>query len=487
MPDIFPNPPVSPIRLKNSPPPYATDVSPINPFGVESEDDGSTEQDEVLVRNTRSNANCTPSDIPGELSSNSPYKSDGGENQNAARPENIPPKPHLDVDAFKRLLLTGEKRNPDPNIPSTPPIHVHAQQNFADNSSNTDTSSISRHSIFEPLPEIQADMTPRTSHEVSDDDRLRLVGAERTKPPARTPLDGKPVKGTSNTPQTVSFTDPTFSMLDTAAGSTRPARHSPPKLFRVATDLNKPLPPSPATALTDHKQRVADLLDHTDHEEPVSPAWQTITAQLKRAPPPPPLPRRQSQRRTLEKSSSLGASKAVAGEILGESKSQIQSTPNDDLKSPPPPPPPRRRTGFSTGQASPTNQLAGSTIPISDMASAAHKSPTFSPALPPSRSPPPSSIKRPTRVFTSPGSGTMPPPPPPRRRGSSQSSFSAPRLSGEIGRTSTERYRSDSGASSSQLNPAEVAETPFAEKDIIADLSALQREVDELRGKFGER
>ena len=51
-----------------------------------------------------------------------------------------------------------------------------------------------------------------------------------------------------------------------------------------------------------------------------------------------------------------------------------------------------------------------------------------------------------------------------------------------------ERLRSDSGASSiSQLamtNNEPSADQKLEQKDVLADLTALQREVDELRGKI---
>lgn len=74
-----------------------------------------------------------------------------------------------------------------------------------------------------------------------------------------------------------------------------------------------------------------------------------------------------------------------------------------------------------------------------------------------------------------------PPPPPPRRRGSSQSSYTPSRLSGHY----SERLRSDSGASSiSHLAMTPLGSSGAEKKDVMADLSALQRDVDELRGKL---
>ena len=60
---------------------------------------------------------------------------------------------------------------------------------------------------------------------------------------------------------------------------------------------------------------------------------------------------------------------------------------------------------------------------------------------------------------------------PPRRRGSSQSSLNPLRLTPDDQQTEIERQ---GGSANSSLQS----------KDIIDDLSTLQREVDALRGKF---
>ncbi|KAL8851083.1 MAG: hypothetical protein Q9221_003979 [Calogaya cf. arnoldii] len=150
----------------------------------------------------------------------------------------------------------------------------------------------------------------------------------------------------------------------------------------------------------------------------------------------------------------------------------------------PPPLPPPRRAGTASGLEN------TGPFPNLEPSFAATESPHLKPRppAPPSRTPSTTSIRRTSRISIASGSsgaGVAPAPPAPRRRGSnqSQSSFTASRLSGEYRVSSNERPRADSGVSSTQ-EPA-MSETHAEGKDLVGDLTALQKEVDELRGKFG--
>ncbi|KAI9768783.1 MAG: hypothetical protein M1835_006814 [Candelina submexicana] len=94
-----------------------------------------------------------------------------------------------------------------------------------------------------------------------------------------------------------------------------------------------------------------------------------------------------------------------------------------------------------------------------------------------------------------------PPPPPPRNRGSSQSSLDyrplfpptgSNRASGEFRRPSNESQRRASGTSSLGRAPEVLEQSTEIEEgskavvanDILGDLETLQREVDELRGRY---
>ncbi|KFY07142.1 hypothetical protein V491_08554, partial [Pseudogymnoascus sp. VKM F-3775] len=82
-------------------------------------------------------------------------------------------KAAMDVESFKRLLMTGNSGIKASESLPTPPTQP-AQGGPTDGSS-TEASSVSRHSIFENIQENLPE-SPRTSHEASDadDDRRRL-------------------------------------------------------------------------------------------------------------------------------------------------------------------------------------------------------------------------------------------------------------------------------------------------------------------------
>ena len=397
-------------------------------------------------------------------------------------------RPHYDVDDFKRLLLTGEKSVPGANAAVPPPVSFQSPAHVGDSSSNTDASSISRQSIFEPVSGPLQE-SPRTSHDsiASDDERQRLVGSitttsERIKPFAPRHRHGKLVK--PNAPQTVSFEDPTLSFSDSTMSAMAPVDGSVPG---SPSDVDKPLPPLPPppsiqpltqspTESTDYDLRGS----YSESEDAPS----TTTAQ-KRSPPSPPISRRHSQLRAKTFASSPERSTPIIEEASAGPVLLSQSPPTANSKAPPPPPP--RRAGLARGNSSSSMSTGMSFKPMSDRSNATDVSTRSAkprPPVPHNRSPSVSLVKPPNQTQSISGSPSMappPPPPPPRRRGSSQSSYTPSRLSGHY----TERLRSDSGASSTSY----LAMTPLGSigaenKDVMADLSALQRDVDELRGKL---
>lgn len=89
----------------------------------------------------------------------------------------------LDVEAFKRLLLTGNSAGNDHST----------RQNTStsgDNASSTDTNSISQSSLFDTPGQI-AEATPRSSHEA---ERTPSEGTTKAPPPAPAPRRGKSIK-----------------------------------------------------------------------------------------------------------------------------------------------------------------------------------------------------------------------------------------------------------------------------------------------------
>ena len=391
-------------------------------------------------------------------------------------------RPHYDVEDFKKLLLTGEKSGSEVNAAVPPPVSF--QGVTYDSSSNTDASSISRHSIFEPVSG-PVHESPRTSHDsvLSDDERQRLVGdvsiaSENNKPVTPRHRHGKLVK--TNAPQTVSFEDPTISFSDSAVTSMAPVADSMPE---IVGKVDKPLPPLPSLLKTQPPPQ--DPIKSTDNEmrglHSASEELPSSDNAPKRSPPPPPLSRRHSQLRAKYLASNLERSTPITEEAAAESVSS-QTPPIVGSKVPPPPPP--RRAGLIRGHSSTLISTGASSTPMSDQSST-HDFSTRSakprPPVPVNRSPSVSSVQRPNQTESIPVSSPIAPPPPPRRRGSSQSSYTPSQLSGHY----TERIRSDSGASSiSHLAMTPASPSGEGKKDVMADLSALQREVDELREKF---
>lgn len=394
-------------------------------------------------------------------------------------------KPLYDVDDFKRLLLTGERNASHAGAVPTPAAH--------DNGNNTDTSSISRQSIFEPLPENHQD-TPRTSHEVSqsEDERQGLAhdfpgGEARIRPSVPVSHYGKPVKG--NTLQTKSLHDSVRYSQSLVTGSAISNHQSKQSVSQSPTDLNKPLPLPPTSAFSGHPP--------TDVKSPISsiqqdnlslkpPQTQENDNLLKKSPPALPLARRRSQIRQnpIATSSERPTSTIEVRSKEPDPYSGTFAAPGPKL---PPPPPPRRHDrarGLSVSSTSSALSFASTTLASSSVDDQSLKSPKIRPPLPPARTP---SIKKPPRLITSSKSPSMAPPPtPPRGRGSSQSSLTSLQTGGDYHTASTDRQRNDSGASLTLPPTASIPETDSREKDVLADLSVLQREVDELRGKLNQ-
>ncbi|KAI9772088.1 MAG: hypothetical protein M1840_001376 [Geoglossum simile] len=514
-----------PPRPCQPPIPDSAEAPPTDPFDSGPEDDG--EEIEELLEDTNENqpaTSATPHASYGALSPNPFRKVSGAEDDRglrqpldfnkAAQPpllaEVSKPGPHrtsLDVDAFKRLILTGNAASSaaassDPNL--TSPQFPQASP-AADCGNSTDTSSISRQSIFEPTLDAQLD-TPRTSHEIStsDEERQRLVhdgplpNPGRKKPPPPRTRHGKLIKDNNNLPGSSSLHLPPV--------ATTNVEITPLKPF---TDLNKPLPPPPQANTPESE--VEDYEDAIDLEA-VAESSKVLQAHLsmtqRKTPPSPPVTRRRSQRSRLSRDSSIEEplirdEAALGGPLLDG----FSSMPPSSGKAPPPPP--LRRTlsvrsssNIPVVSAVPPTPPAtvGPTDPLSPP-----KSHSSAPPPPPIRSPSVSSAKRPRRspmlgstITSSPllTSTAMapPPPPPPRQRGSSRSSLDNPLSSLTLGRTSGEIWplggentKRESGISLGRAPSAVGGSEEFGAKDILADLSALQREVDELRGRYEKR
>lgn len=387
----------------------------------------------------------------------------------------------LDVEAFKRLLMTGNAGVADSSTASlsVPAPSVH--HGLGDGGSSTDASSLSRQSMFDPTQELhQHQETPRTSHEISeaDEDPRGLAGStqSRKKPPPPHSKHGKLI-------QVELKGDPTPKPLSSppAVGPGMPQINfspSSPSLARSLSDINKPLPPAPVRTSDLDAESIFDTEAAGKIPEPPSPGLPAKTD--KKAPPPPPLARRHSQMVSNSKAPRTEASRAALRQADDDSSSVASSDHGRPRSSSEkiPPPPPSRRPG-SIRQSSHQAPLQSTpTLP--------------KPSPPLSRNPsvrqhpgrPPSVISVDSSSTATRRSSIVPPPPPPPRH--SRSSIDGGSRSGEPTRPSIDSNRRGSGASFTiprvEHSPPDM-DDPNASghgQDILADLTALQRDIDAL-------
>ncbi|KAL8404409.1 hypothetical protein RB594_009307 [Gaeumannomyces avenae] len=527
-----------------------------------------------------------------------PYKDGAAGGAASASPAGKAP---LDVDAFRRLLMTGQSEA----AANSHDHHSHQQygnsahppaaHHQADAASITDASSVSRHSISDersssgnPTTE-----TPRTSHEISEpegeEEQHGLIASYAMQPP-RTTLRKKPPPPVSRHGK----------LIKVELGKDNPNGVAQPRQDDVglasptgsSTDLNKPLPPAPRQQVDDARESVFDReaagkipevdVDPDAPEEDIPaprpptppnashstttpvPASQPqlqeslvsrISTAATRKPAPP--PRRQAHgrsdsRATITSNASLpsptmpthppyspmrenqldgldqGSERKVSSESV-RSRSSSMRTPG---AAPPAPPPPRRPSNISApprrsshgpgpsplpgGPPETPSPGAGPEIGLGSghederSPKAPITPPTTGATLKNSNTPSPSnSIRRPAAL--------LPPPPPPARQRSMRNGGGRPASIKSVDSTArraesrgngpastagpppppprprvrggshTDGSTADSSKRNSSSGAVGVGEgdgTPGGAENILADLDALQREVDALRGQI---
>lgn len=425
----------------------------------------------------------------------------------------------LDVDSFKRLLLTGYANTPGPGGQSgntgaaTGPGH--------DGASTTDASSVSRQSIADATQE-----TPRTSHEISEAEEngerrgihpsspLSTIQSTsgRKKPPPPSSRHGKLIKielgaevapgGAARDPRRPASIDTT---LPVARQSTPPS----------ASDVNKPLPLPPNRRVEDGTESPFDreaagklpevLADLTTNPRPPTPPAGTrsrsesqvstsTTSSMRKPAAPPPRRPGPGPGRTESQASPQVASPGEEDPPRGSMDSSRSRTESFRGVAAPAPPPPRRPAhgrsassvmspsgssfvslsslgGGSDGTSSPKGA-----VPDRPQAGSAMATVTTSKDGLPKLSPPPppparhsSTRRQPSLGSTDMGSrraskekeggGARPPPPPPRGRGGSRGNAGKP-----------------------IADPAGFETPTGAGADILKDLETLQRELNAAMG-----
>ena len=349
-------------------------------------------------------------------------------------------KPSFDVDSFTKMMSTGAAPPPaaKPTSSNIKDVDERGAQLRDDRDSTMSSNTFP--STSEPSSTSYADLSSATSEDESENEASKKAMSARQPPPPPRHKHGKNVEPSG--PQTVTFAD--FDMEAGQVGST---------LSRSST---RELPTRTPSA---------------SYNSGTTPK----TVQQARTPPPPPLARRTS---LLRSKSPRDSETSSINSIQPQSPGHEPPSPGLPKSTKAPPPPPSRRGGARASL--PPDQLSTADIMSinSDSNSLAEESiSTNSSSLRPAGAGPQSASR--TSSGSVPTTSTMPPPPPPRRhRGSSKSSMEAP-SSNENRRTSHEGSRRASGLS----QVSEADSTPKPTKDILADLSAFQAEVDALRAE----
>ncbi|TEA20586.1 hypothetical protein C8034_v008561 [Colletotrichum sidae] len=361
----------------------------------------------------------------------------------------------MDVNAFKTLLLTGQPSGSPAQQASPLP---------------TDMNTNAATGLFAP----------------PGGDTSRYRDAALTSAPAKR----KPPPPSSRHGRRISVQTP--ERLVISSETTSPVSPS---------DFNKPLPPAPSSHAGETEdifaREAAGKLPELDTPTPNSTSTPALPAPGKRPTPAPP-PRR-GHARSQSLTASAGPNTPTASyeaETPPRSSMESQRSCSESFRSitAPAPPPPRRplashRQSLQLTSSSTTSLNAASPAPTEADIHPANTLPkTSPPPPPPARN---TSTRRPASVRSfdatsrklSGGRENVPPPPPPRQRGSSRSSLDGPGR-----RPSVDSTRAFAMNVPEETGPGEVPPGANVGKgaDILADLVALQREVDALRAAQGK-
>lgn len=437
----------------------------------------------------------------------------------------------MDVDAFTKMLLTG-------NSGTASPIGL-SKQTEPPGENRSEGISLApeyrRPSMFDSISQIHPESPQLSYDERSSDDEDRgddLDHADgegrskKAKPPPPQHHHGK--RFSRKGPQTVSFAD--FDMSAASSPGQSPVTPgdlqglglSRPAPSRSISDLNKPLPLPPVGSFSpepgpDVPIKDEEIMSINEPEEQID--QDNIPKNTR---PAPPVARRSSQTyaKTGRTRSSSNLSKSSVPDDFGEdadAEAASQLSFAQSLK--PPPPPSRRAINPQSGNG--RDSSVPSALPGANMQTSAGRPPPpppsrgtrINPGL--TRTPSSQSTSSLGARRASPSLGQPPPPPPPRRSdpkrtsidGSRYSSTTADarrpsdashRGSAELRRLSGASWNSGRTPSISSLQnvPEDNLDTPVAQRnepanitnehDILGDMAAFQREIDELRARVGK-
>ncbi|EEH34924.2 hypothetical protein PAAG_05971 [Paracoccidioides lutzii Pb01] len=396
----------------------------------------------------------------------------------------------MDVDAFTRMLMTGDMGNAgagkEPSSMTRLPSQTkHGLTFSSDSSSNTDTTPASKQAIFDRrhLPQLE---TSRTSHEMSileaDEERRELAvlakPAERHKPPPPKPRRGKPIE--HNTGQASPLTSSSISHH--SASPITLSISSPALLQQSRIDVNKPLP----QPLVDNIFSSMTAKDSDKGDDSASPLLQH------KRPPTPPLTRRHSQMKSNISDLSRKNSSRLST-IPTATNNNLLNTPSSTLKTPPPLPSRRKDRESSTYSSSDATLLSSP----QELLHYTQRQRSDSSKEDSSDKSSLRSVETISAISNKRTSHGPPRPPPPRRGGGSGCRASldeirpvtfsvenSPTISAAAATDTATRTRNHievSKRASLDIPPQSHA------TDILADLSRLKKEVDDLRGRYEGR
>lgn len=509
-----------------SPPP-----PPQSPDNDDDSDSTATADSELeeAARNTRRNSGSLPTlSTVGASATKAPYNpfartlatqeaayglqpTDDKQQDSEVQDENVKQRANdrkapLDVDEFKNILLTGNTTR------------------LQDNSSGTDTSSVSRQSLFDQTLETHAE-TPRTSidqiellESPSDSDEgSSLVSGNDRMDDLAPPTPPKHKHGkilAPKGPQSVSFSDfeasikPSLSRSATSPTASGSGDNSGPAALQgITRNANKPLPNPPVRSptATDSLSSVLLLGDQSSQAAQTATVAPKGAVPQKKAAPPPPAARRTGAERNRSDSNPTRDNETKQFDDTEPSRTSIDV----GGVSTAPPPPPARKTRPLSQSATPRTETppeAPSPAPANTKVDAKGVRPRPPPrgssktggslASALNRSPSNGSHSSISWSETPSSSTNAPPAPPPRRSGvnSGRTSIDGRPLSlSERRRSSEYSVKAERSTSLSNLeNVTETGETQrdgpvyspsAAPRDILADLSAFQAEIDALRSR----
>lgn len=365
----------------------------------------------------------------------------------------------LDVDAFTRLLLTGNADQlSDPKKTATARIDTASDLSTPSQVDNVDT----ENPVASASQRLHSDNSSNNAQTLKADDNVqRTASVKRPKPPPPKTRHGKPIKADESLQSRKSSAEG----LPSGESSQKPiyptTSISPPSDYReemaAALEAN-PSSNSSDSGITDDVSSLHRTSSQS--KRPPTPPLARRHSQIvkpNKTPQPPPRPRDNINRISMPPRG-LGL--------------HIPGPPSPGFKTPPRPPSRRRGEPLAGSQADSSSQPKSSLSQDHSAPSpnfAAEDASSAESSSPPSRQP---SIKR----TPSGSAANMPPPPPPprRARASSKGSLNNPAAASLQTKTPDDQAESESQPSSHA-------------KDILADLSRLQQEVDSLRGQYANR